>query len=105
MDSHWEAICRRCGRCCYHKIIYRQALYYTDIPCAYLDQNSGECQIYSQRQKINPECAMLTPALVQSGVLPAGCAYLQYCGSSRGAEQHISELPTRLQRRLLRHLK
>lgn len=105
MDTHWESICRRCGRCCYQKIIYRNILYYTDIPCVYLDQNRMECKIYSQRQEINSECALLTPALVQSGVLPPECAYLKNCGSSKGAGQHISKLPQRLQRRLLRHLK
>lgn len=71
----------------------------------HLDQSSGKCRVYSQRQKLNPECTLLTPALVQAGVLPSGCAYLQHCGSCRGARQHISELPPRLQRRLLRYLK
>ncbi|MFO7831064.1 MAG: hypothetical protein R6V18_03650 [Desulfuromonadaceae bacterium] len=64
-----------------------------------------ECQVYSQRQKVNPECAILTPDLVQSGVLPPECAYLKYYGLSEGTGQHISVLPPRLQRRLLRHLK
>lgn len=64
-----------------------------------------ECQVYFQRQNVNPECAMLTPDLVQSGVLPPECAYLEYYGLRGGAGQHITVLPPRLQRRLLRHLK
>jgi uncharacterized cysteine cluster protein YcgN (CxxCxxCC family) len=63
-----------------------------------------ECQVYSQRNNVNPECALLTPALVRSGVLPPGCAYLQYCKSDDMADRHISELSPRVQRRLLRQL-
>ncbi|MFA6687656.1 MAG: hypothetical protein WCS16_09310 [Desulfuromonas sp.] len=64
-----------------------------------------KCQVYPQRQQVNPECALLTPALVQSGVLPPECAYLQHCASNKCAQRHISELSQHLQRRLLRYLK
>jgi uncharacterized cysteine cluster protein YcgN (CxxCxxCC family) len=104
METQWESICKRCGKCCYHKIIYRDILYYTDIPCKYLDPDTMKCRVYSARQQVNPECATLTPAVVASGVLPSECAYLQYCATSNGATHHIDELPARLQRRLMREL-
>ncbi|MDY0212959.1 MAG: hypothetical protein RBR06_08135 [Desulfuromonadaceae bacterium] len=104
LNADWEAVCRRCGRCCYHKVLYRKIVYSTNIPCTFLNLDTMECSIYPNRNMINPQCAILTPKLVRSGALPPGCAYLQALECDACASHHITELPASLQRRLMRHL-
>jgi len=73
----WDDICDRCGRCCYEKYEYRGKIFYTDTPCQYLDTTTNLCKIYSQRAVIYPECARLTPELVEAGILPDDCPYVK----------------------------
>lgn len=73
----WEAICKRCGRCCFEKIEYRGRIYLTDIPCEYLDLATMECTVYGQRCDKRDGCVALTPEIVNLGVLPGCCAYVQ----------------------------
>lgn len=75
-SPEWEAICRRCGRCCYEKLDYRGRIYYTRTPCPHLDTASNRCRIYAQRAELHPECAQLTPELTAAGILPADCPYV-----------------------------
>jgi len=75
-SPEWEAICRRCGRCCYEKLDYRGEIYYTETPCQHLDTTSNCCRIYAERSELHPECAHLTPELAAAGILPADCPYV-----------------------------
>jgi uncharacterized cysteine cluster protein YcgN (CxxCxxCC family) len=75
-SKEWEAICQRCGRCCYEKLDYRGKIFYTNKPCTYLDTRTNACRIYQQRSIRNPECARLTPELAGAGILPADCPYV-----------------------------
>ncbi|MDD2557395.1 MAG: hypothetical protein PHH87_03795 [Desulfuromonas sp.] len=102
--AEWEKVCRRCGRCCYHKILNRDVVYSTDVPCVFLNLDTMECSIYPNRNVVNPQCAILTPDIVCSGALPPECAYLQVLKCDMCANHHITELPAPLQRRLMRHL-
>ncbi len=61
----WEDVCVRCGRCCYEKYEYRGKIYYTDKPCEHLDTKTNLCRVYNRRSEIHPDCACLTPELVQ----------------------------------------
>ena len=72
----WEEICERCGRCCYEKIDCQGKIYYTQIPCEYLDLNTRQCRIYPQREQHRCGCVVLTPELLKQGLLPADCPYV-----------------------------
>jgi uncharacterized cysteine cluster protein YcgN (CxxCxxCC family) len=78
----WESLCERCGRCCYEKYEYRGQFFYTKTPCEFLDRQSLHCRVYPERQEKQPECAHLTPELVQSGVLPDDCPYVTMLNSN-----------------------
>ena len=73
----WEAICQRCGRCCYEKIDYHGRIFYTNKPCPHLDTRKKICHIYHQRDQLQPDCVRLTPDLVAAGILPADCPYVR----------------------------
>lgn len=75
-NSEWEAVCRRCGRCCYEKIEHDGRVYYTEKPCDKLDLKSALCSVYEDRHKAKPECMPLNDAALQRGILPADCPYV-----------------------------
>ncbi|MDT8441438.1 MAG: hypothetical protein RQ723_07240 [Desulfuromonadales bacterium] len=72
----WEALCRRCGRCCYEKIEFEGVVYYTDLPCEFLDRQTRLCRVYPERSRRRKGCIRLTPALLDKGFLPADCPYV-----------------------------
>ena len=74
-SAKWEALCDRCGRCCYEKIEYQGRVFYTRTPCKYLNVKNNSCEIYHRRDTLQPDCARLTPELAVSGVLPPDCPY------------------------------
>ena len=74
--SEWEAVCQRCGRCCYEKIDYRDRIFYTKQPCQHLDPTTKLCRVYQQRDNCHADCARLTPALLAAGILPKDCPYV-----------------------------
>lgn len=74
----WEALCQRCGRCCYEKIDYRDKIYITNIPCEYLDPVTKQCRVYPERCRRKEGCVVLTPEIVAMEVLPKGCAYVRH---------------------------
>jgi uncharacterized cysteine cluster protein YcgN (CxxCxxCC family) len=69
-----EAMCRRCGRCCYAKFLVGDQIIYTDTPCAHLDLDTRLCRIYEHRQAVNPDCLSVQQG-VRRGVFPADCPY------------------------------
>lgn len=71
----WEALCVRCGRCCYEKLDFNGLIFYTRKPCDQLDLETHQCRIYPQRDQIRPDCRRLTPDVVAAGFLPADCPY------------------------------
>ena len=65
-DTAWDALCKRCGQCCFEKIENeRGTIFYTQTPCRYLDVVSRQCKVYDRRATINPTCIKLTPELLQ----------------------------------------
>ena len=81
----WEELCHHCGRCCFEKIEDQDgAIFYTSIPCRYLDVVSRDCSIYDRRFQINPDCIKLTEELVpELRWLHDGCGYRQELGLTR----------------------
>ena len=75
MSTHDENLCRRCGRCCYAKVIIETEVHYTDIPCAFLDTGSRLCTVYENRFERNPECLTVEEGIAL-GVFPADCPYV-----------------------------
>jgi len=78
--EEWEAICRRCGKCCYEKVdLGGGIIRYTDEPCDQLDTETGLCRVYETRHEVEPDCISLTEELVRTlRWLPPDCAYLEY---------------------------
>ncbi|MCA1961839.1 MAG: YkgJ family cysteine cluster protein [Desulfomonile sp.] len=78
--EEWEAICDKCGKCCYEKVdLGCGEIRYTDEPCQHLDTRTGLCKIYENRHEIEPDCISLTEELVRTlHWLPEGCAYVRY---------------------------
>ncbi len=75
-QNDWESICCRCGRCCYEKIDFEGKIYYTDLPCEFLDTETKMCRVYADRDRKRPGCIRLTAAYVKEGFLPADCPYV-----------------------------
>ncbi|HTP64661.1 MAG TPA: YcgN family cysteine cluster protein [Geobacteraceae bacterium] len=81
-EEEWEAICKKCGLCCFEKIEQENgAIFFTQTPCRYLDIVTRKCKIYDRRFDINPECVKLTPELVKRiNWLHDGCGYRKKLG-------------------------
>jgi len=73
----WEDLCCKCGRCCFEKIDFEGAIYYTGIPCQYLDTKTNLCRVYAKRDSRRPGCVRLTRENVPKGFLPADCPYVR----------------------------
>ena len=75
-QKEWDSICCKCGRCCYEKIDFEGNIYYTELPCEFLDLATNTCRVYSEREVKRPGCVRLTRETVKKGFLPADCPYV-----------------------------
>ncbi|WP_303909196.1 YcgN family cysteine cluster protein [Thiohalomonas denitrificans] len=79
MDAaEWEAVCDGCARCCLHKLEDEDSgeVFYTQVVCRYLEQDTCSCGEYSDRHRLQPDCVVLTRKAVDDFFwLPATCAY------------------------------
>jgi uncharacterized protein len=78
--KEWEAICKKCGKCCYEKVDLGAGLIrYTDEPCEHLDTETNLCKVYDRRHEVEPDCLELTEHLIRTlHWMPEDCAYVQY---------------------------
>ena len=74
LDAH-EARCRRCGRCCFAKLLVGGRILYLDAPCSYLDVETRLCRVYERRHELNPGCLTVEEG-VRRGVFPSDCPYV-----------------------------
>jgi len=85
-EREWESLCDGCGRCCLHKFEDDTSgdIYFTDVACQYLDEETCSCPHYHDRQKYVPDCLSITPNWEEKfNWLPSTCAYrLLYEGKS-----------------------
>lgn len=76
--AQWESLCDGCGRCCLHKIEYEDTneIYFTDVACRYLDEETCQCPHYGVRQSKVPDCLTIYPNWGKKFLwLPTTCAY------------------------------
>ena len=76
--EEWESLCDGCGRCCLHKLedIDSGLLFYTNVACHLLDEDSCRCTNYPQRKSLVSDCLSLSPDRQDEFAwLPASCAY------------------------------
>lgn len=76
--EEWESLCDGCGRCCLHKLedIDSGLLFYTNVACRLLDENSCRCTNYPQRKSLVSDCLLLSPDRQDDFAwLPTSCAY------------------------------
>lgn len=87
-DEEWEGLCKGCGRCCYEKLEEDDGtVIYTDIPCPFLDTDTGHCLVYSQRLEYMPDCLDLKASGVENLYwLPDECGYVEYIRRTRGPD-------------------
>ncbi len=78
--NDWESHCRRCGECCFEKLIEEDGtIFYTSTACRFLDLSSRECRVYHKRFKMGEGCIKLTPEIVKSvRWLPPDCGYVKF---------------------------
>jgi len=70
------ALCMKCGRCCYAKLILGGEVVYTPFPCPYLDEETRLCTIYERRRELNPHCLPVEMG-IRLGVFPPDCPYVR----------------------------
>jgi len=76
--AEWESLCDGCGRCCLHKLRYDDtgALWWTNVACRLLDNDTCQCSNYTKRRRLVPDCVQLTAEnLTEIDWLPPSCAY------------------------------
>jgi hypothetical protein len=74
-DAEREALCRRCGRCCYARVVIGDEVYSTDVPCPYLDVATRLCTVYERRFEVNEECVGVAEG-IKARTFPADCPYV-----------------------------
>ncbi len=70
-----EALCTRCGKCCYKKVIIGRTVFITPFPCEFLDTDTNTCTVYDRRHELNPECLNMEDGIKHSA-FPADCDYV-----------------------------
>lgn len=73
----WENLCDGCGRCCLHKFEdEHKKVYFTDVACKYLNNETCECSDYKNRSKLVPTCLNIEANWGEKfNWLPKTCSY------------------------------
>jgi len=81
-----EALCRRCARCCYEKLIVDGHVFTLRKPCRFLDETTKLCRVYEFRHEVNPRCLTVAEGM-EYGVFPADCPYVSEIDGYLPAEE------------------
>ena len=76
--QQWESLCDSCGRCCLHKLEDEDTsdIYFTNVVCHYIDEETCQCPHYDNRQQFVPDCLTIYPDWGDKfNWLPDTCAY------------------------------
>ena len=75
----WESLCDNCGKCCVHRLEDEDtgAVFFTNVVCRYLDQQTCRCAEYERRADLVSDCLVLTPDNLADNAawMPETCAY------------------------------
>ena len=65
--EEWESLCDGCARCCLQKLedIETGMIFYTQIICELMDEETCRCTQYERRSEVVPSCVTLTPQNVK----------------------------------------
>jgi uncharacterized cysteine cluster protein YcgN (CxxCxxCC family) len=76
-DRHWDALCRRCGLCCYERDrVAGGIVVHLDRACPRLDKASGSCTVYDRRFRSHARCSKVTLLHALFGLrMPLTCGY------------------------------
>jgi uncharacterized cysteine cluster protein YcgN (CxxCxxCC family) len=77
--ARWDAICRKCGSCCYEKD-RRGGAFVTNwrSPCRFLEESTRLCTVYEKRFSACHECRKMTIVhALFAPYLPATCGYVR----------------------------
>ena len=89
--AEWESLCDGCAKCCLQKLQDddTEEVFYTDLACRYLDQQTCHCTEYQKRNTLVPNCVWLKPEDVENfHWLPKTCAYRRLYEGKGLAEWH-----------------
>lgn len=76
--TEWESLCDGCARCCLIKLEDEDdgAIYYTNVVCDLLEEESCRCTKYTERTVLVPQCVVVRPEVLdQLHWMPSTCAY------------------------------
>ena len=78
-DEAWEALCHRCGLCCYERSVTSVGVR-IDLsrPCPYLDTKSRACSVYQRRFTVGALCSKVNLLHAVFGRrMPLTCGYVR----------------------------
>ena len=77
-DAEWESLCDGCGQCCLHKLVNDKTadVFYTQVACQLLDDESGRCKRYATRLEEAEDCLdVRRMSATELAWMPRSCAY------------------------------
>lgn len=77
-SEEWESLCDGCAKCCLIKLEDEDTaeVFYTDVVCHLLDQDTCRCTEYEDRKRLVPSCVRLRPDNLEAlSWMPSTCAY------------------------------
>jgi len=93
--NEWENLCDNCGRCCLHKLEGDDGkIYFTNVSCQYIIDESCTCSDYKNRKKLVSNCLSIEKDWLIDDYkfdwLPNTCAYkLSFDGKELPAWHHL----------------
>ncbi len=76
-SPEWEAICRRCGECCFELVFDEDDTLISSTMCEFLDPETRTCTVYETRFEACHDCIRLTNEnLPRFDWLPDTCGYV-----------------------------
>jgi uncharacterized cysteine cluster protein YcgN (CxxCxxCC family) len=93
-EAEWENLCDGCGRCCLHKVEDETGkVYFTNVVCQYLDEETCKCSEYDTRQHLVANCLKIDKTWLidtyKFDWLPSTCSYkLAFEGKELPAWHH-----------------